>query len=95
MTAAKSEEGFDKNPSEMDDAEYSAWVAEKMMGGWIPLRQYLRMYPEETQAKIDTRLSRKVWKRGVHYVTPAHSRAWVNLIKIREWIEDGGPVFDG
>lgn len=86
MTDQK-EEGFTKNPSEMDDAEYSAWVTERMMGGWIPLRDYQRLYPAETQAKIDTRLARKVWVRGVHYAVPPQSRAWVNVIAIRKWIE--------
>lgn len=83
-------EGADKAPSQMSDAEYSAWVAERMMGGWIPLRDYQRIYPAETQAKIDTRLARKVWKRGVHYEVPPQSRAWVNLLAIRAWIESGG-----
>lgn len=83
-------ERFTKNPSQMSDEEYSAWVAERMMGGWIPLRDYFRMYPGETQAKIDTRIARKVWLRGVHYAVPPQSRAWVNLREIRKWIESGG-----
>lgn len=83
--------GFTKNPVEMDDAEYSAWIAERLMGGWVPLAHYFRCYPEETQAKIDTRLARRVWTRGVHYTVPPQSRAWVNLIEIRKWIESGRP----
>lgn len=86
----ESEKGFDKNPSQMSDEEYSSWIVERMMGGWVPLAHYLRCYPEETQAKIDTRIARKVWKRGVHFQVPPQSRAWVNLIAIREWIESGG-----
>jgi hypothetical protein len=61
-----------------------------MMGGWVPLPDYLRHYPAETQAKIDTRLARGVWKRGTHYIVPPQSRAWVNLLAIRAWIESGG-----
>lgn len=89
MNGPETSAGFDKNPAQMDDLEYSAWVAERMMGGWIPLAQYQRVYPEETQAKIDTRIARKVWLRGVHYVVPPQSRAWVNLPAIRAWIESG------
>jgi hypothetical protein len=88
-----SEGSFEKDPSKMSDTEYSAWITETMMGGWVPLRQYLRTYPDETQAKIDTRLSRKVWERGVHFAVPPKSRAWVNLPAIRQWIESG--VGDG
>lgn len=83
-------EGASKAPSEMSDEEYSAWVMEQLMGGWVPLAQYMRLYPEETKAKIDTRIARKVWIRGVHYEVPPQSRAWVNLIAIRVWIESGG-----
>lgn len=86
----RGEEGSEKDPSQMTDEEYSEWVTTRMMGGWVPLRSYLRHYPDETQAKIDTRLARKVWQRGVHYIVPPQSRAWVNLIAIRKWIESGG-----
>jgi hypothetical protein len=79
-----------KNPSEMSDDEYSTWVAERMMQGWVPLAHYQRMYPDETQAKVDMRVARGDWVRGVHYSAPAGSRAWVNLIAIREWLEDTG-----
>lgn len=80
-----------KSPSQMTDLEYSAWVTERMMGGWVPLRDYLRHYPGETQAKVDTRIARGIWLRGVHYSVPKGSRAWINLLAIRKWIEDGGP----
>jgi hypothetical protein len=79
-----------KAPSAMSDEEFATWVSERMMAGWVPLRTYLRHYPDETQAKIDTRLARGVWTRGVHYSVPPQSRAWVNLLAIRKWIESGG-----
>lgn len=77
------------DPSKMSDDEYRDWAMRVLMGGWIPLRDYFRMYPSETQSAIDTRVNRKVWQRGVHYVVPPNANAWVNLIAIREWVQRG------
>lgn len=86
----------DKPIAEMSAEEYARWMAEQMMGGWVPIDRYMRMFPNEKRKNIETRLQRGIWKRGVHYSVPQRgSRAWVNLIAIRKWIEDDARQQDG
>lgn len=76
--------------TEMSPQEYAFWIAEKMMGGWVPIEHYMRMFPHEKRKNIDIRLQRGIWQRGVHYSVPDRSnRAWINLLAVRRWIEEG------
>lgn len=82
--------------AEMSAEEYTLWIAEKMMGGWVPIEHYMRMYPREKRNNIDKRLKRGIWKHGVHYAVPDRAaRAWVNLLAIRAWIEADAREKDG
>lgn len=76
-----------KPVSEMSNQEFLDWVMTDRMGGWIPLKLYLRIYPTESANNIEQRLRRGIWQRGVHYRIPDRSGAWVNLNAIRAWIE--------
>lgn len=58
-----------------------------LLGGWIPLEQYLKMFPSETANKVYKRVQQGAWQVQVHYAAPKGSTAWVNLIAIRLWIE--------
>jgi hypothetical protein len=58
-----------------------------LMGGWIPLAQYLRMFPDESANAVYKRVQSGVWRKQVHYVAPQGSPAWVNLPAIRLWLE--------
>lgn len=82
--------------AEMSAEEYALWIGEKMMGGWVPIEHYMRMFPKEKRKNIEVRLKRGIWKRGVHYAVPDRSsRAWVNLLAIRAWIESDQQARDG
>ena len=56
-----------------------------MMKGWVPLRMYLRMYPDETKRAVEARVLRGAWVRKVHYFAPSGSPAWVCLPAIQQW----------
>jgi hypothetical protein len=75
------------NPVTMTEDEFIDHCLANMMNGWVPLRVYLRMYPTETEGKVHTRVKRGVWTRRVHYAAPKGGSPWVNLPKVREWIE--------
>lgn len=74
-----------KSVDEMTNEEFFRFVVDECLEGWIPLKAYLRVMPEETKIAIETRIKRKHWVRGVHYHTPPGSFMWVNLRAIRRW----------
>jgi hypothetical protein len=82
------------DPRLMKNDEFQEFVISKMLQGWIPLKTYLTMFPSETASKVDTRLSRGIWKRGVHHTVPRGAQAWVNLNAIREWVVESIPQDD-
>lgn len=76
-----------KTVAEMTNDEFLKYVVEEGLRGWIPLKTYLRLFPEESKPAIETRMKRKHWQRGVHYSTPEGGKIWVNLLAIRAWVE--------
>lgn len=75
-----------KSISEMTNQEFMDFVIKQGLQGWIPLRSYLRLFPEETRSAITSRIKRKHWQRGLHYNTPPGSDMWVNVIAIGNWV---------
>lgn len=69
----------------LSEDEFIAKCLSDMMQGWIPLKTYLRMFPDEDKRAVEGRVSRNVWKRRVHYFAPKGGTAWVNLPAIRDW----------
>lgn len=79
----------------LSEDEFIAKCLADMMQGWIPLKTYLRMFPDEDKRAIEGRVARGHWKRRVHYFAPKGGTAWVNLPAIREWaagIREEDPV---
>lgn len=58
-----------------------------MMGGWVPLATYLKMFPDESQNAIHKRVQQGKWLRQVHYSAPKGGAGWVNLPAVRLWLE--------
>lgn len=71
----------------MSEEEFVEKCLSDMMGGWIPLERYLKLYPEEKANAVHKRVQQGVWQRQVHYAAPRGSSAWVNLPAIRLWLE--------
>lgn len=75
-----------KSVEKMTNDEFMEFVVDHMMGGWVPIKTYIKWFPSETKIAIETRLQRGYWQKGVHYVTPKGGTAWVNVKAIREWV---------
>lgn len=71
----------------LTEEEFVEKCLRDIMNGWVPLEQYLKMYPTETINKVHKRVQQGAWQRQVHYAAPKGSAAWVNLIAIRAWLE--------
>lgn len=71
----------------LTEEEFVEKCLRDIMHGWVPMEQYLKMYPTETAAKVHKRVQNKAWQKQVHYAAPKGSAAWVNLIAIRSWLE--------
>jgi hypothetical protein len=69
----------------LSENEFIAKCLSDMMHGWIPLKTYLRMYPDETKRSVEGRVAKKIWQWRVHYFCPKGSQAWVNLPAIHLW----------
>lgn len=76
--------------AEMTNDEFFSYVVDHQLEGWIPLKTYQRLFPEETKIAIDARIKRKHWQRSVHFIVPEGANTWVNLTAIREWVKAGG-----
>lgn len=77
-----------KSVSEMTNEEFLDFALNQGLKGWIPLRTYLRLLPEETKSAIKMRIKRNQWQRGVHHNTPPGSNMWVNLHAIAKWASE-------
>lgn len=75
-----------KPVSQMTNEEFLRYVVEDCLDGWVPLKTYLRLFPEETKVAVESRIKRRYWQRYVHYNTPEGSNTWVNLKAIRQWV---------
>jgi hypothetical protein len=80
-------EAVEKDPLKMTEPEFVEHALNDMLGGWVPLAVYQRMFPEETTNAIHIRVKRGIWQRRVHYIAPSGSSPWVNLKAIRAWLE--------
>lgn len=60
--------------------------------GWIPLKRYFKMFPEETSNAIRKRRMRKQWLEGVHIRSVDGMGTWVNLTAIKELLVMGKNV---
>lgn len=54
--------------------------------GWLPLAKYCAI-TGETEGAVHTRVSKGIWKRGVHFSSPDSSRSWVNLAAVALWVD--------
>ncbi len=77
----------EKLRDEMTEDEFIDHCLADMMGGWVPVSRYLKLYPEETQGMIASRVKRGIWVRREHYAAPRGGPGWVNLPAIRRWVE--------
>lgn len=75
----------------MTNAQYEDFVQYDLMNGWVPLRNYCRLFGETSNA-VQLRITRGLWDEGVHYARRPGADTWVNLIRIREWLEGKVPV---
>jgi len=73
----------------LTEEEFIDHCLSNMMGGWVPVSRYLKLYPEDSQGRIHSRVKQGGWVRGVHYSAPRGGFPWVNLPAIREWIAKG------
>lgn len=55
------------------------------VGAWVPLGDYLRLYPSETKEAVYTRRSRGFWQDGKHTSLKKGAGLWVNLIEVNKW----------
>lgn len=76
-----------RTEGQLSEEQFVERCLKDMLGGWVPLPQYLKMVPEETANKIHKRVQQGTWLRQVHYAAPDGGCAWVNLPAIRLWIE--------
>jgi hypothetical protein len=72
---------------QLTEDEFIEHCLNDMMGGWIPVTLYVRLYPTENLNKIHKRVQQGVWQRQVHYAVPKGGTGWVNLPAIRLWLE--------
>jgi hypothetical protein len=86
MKKAQPDPLLQKPVDKMTNDEFMEFVVDRMMGGWVPIKTYLKWFSSETKLAIETRLQRGYWQKGVHYVTPKGGTAWVNVKAIREWV---------
>lgn len=84
MSAAPPE----KLVQDMTENEFIDHCLSDMMGGWVPVTRYLKMFPEETDDMIYGRVRRGIWKRREHYSAPQGGAGWINLPAIRRWLEE-------
>lgn len=79
-----------REASRLSEEEFVEKCLSDMMGGWVPLSRYLKLYPEDSANKVHKRVQQGEWKRQVHYAAPKGGFAWVNLKAVRLWIEGQG-----
>ncbi len=71
----------------MTEEDFVEHCLTNMMGGWVPVATYLRMFPDETMNAIHKRVQQGGWTRQVHYAAPKGSTSWINLPAVRLWLE--------
>ena len=79
------------------DEEFIVRALSDMMEGWVPLKLYLRMYPDETKRAVEHRVRRGYWTPRVEYFCPKGGTAWVNIPAIKRWVsgESEAPSEEG
>lgn len=90
--SAPTTSSLERTADGLSEDEFIVKCLSDMMQGWIPLKTYLRMYPDENKATIETRVYRGTWKRRVHYFAPKGGTAWVNLPAIHAWVSGADEV---
>ena len=71
----------------MSNTEFFDYTINHMMEGWVPLRTYLAVFQGETRSSVSSRIARGSWTRGVEFNVPKGGSMWINLRKVRLWVE--------
>lgn len=80
-------ENFTDEAHALSEQDFIEKALSDMMGGWVPIAVYLRMYPDENINKIHKRVHQGGWKRRVHYSAPQGGSPWINLPAVKAWLE--------
>lgn len=76
-----------KEVQQMTEEDFIQKCLKDMMGGWVPMPIYLKMFSTENINKIHKRVQQGRWHRQVHYAAPDGGTAWINLPAVRLWVE--------
>lgn len=57
--------------------------------GYVPIETWAQIEGCTTNA-IRVRVSKGIWQKGKHVVTPKGGKSWVNLKAAKQWLEGKG-----